>query len=89
MLALIPWIFGIVVTAILLGAEWYIWDSRYAISTQFPLRPERVGIANDEDVIQVASASGREVVVTLAAQLSNRDTLAIHQVRGETASGLL
>ena len=88
MLTLIPWMFvgllGIVVTAILLAAEWYIWGSRYRMSAQLALRPAGVRTSNDEDVIQVPSASGRQMVVTLAAQLPDLDTLSIHQVRGET-----
>lgn len=77
---------GAAVSAILLVVEWYIWDSRYRMSAQLKLRPARVRTANNEDVIEVPSASGRQVVVTLAAQLRNRDSLPIHQVTGETTS---
>jgi hypothetical protein len=90
MLTSIPWMFvgliGAAVSAILLVVEWYIWDSRYRMSAQLKLRPARVRTANNEDVIEVPSASGRQVVVTLAAQLRNRDSLPIHQVTGETTS---
>lgn len=90
MLTLIPWMFagliGIVVTAILLAAEWYIWDSRYTMSAQLAPGLARVHTAHHEEVIQVPSASGRDVVVTLAAQLADRNSLAVHQVKAETTS---
>ncbi len=88
MLTLIPWIFGgligIVVTAILLAAEWYIWDPRYRIAAQITPGLARVRTADHEDVILVPSASGRDVVVTLAAQFPDRKTLPVHQVKAET-----
>ena len=90
MLTLIPRMFGgligIVVAAILLTAEWYIWGTRYRMSAQ--LAPGLAGVhtAHHEDVLLVPSASGRDVVVTLAAQLTDRNSLQVHQVKGETTS---
>ncbi len=57
---------GIVVTAILATAEWYIWDPRYRFATRFQAE-FGARTADRRDVIQVPSASGRDVVVTLAA----------------------
>jgi hypothetical protein len=76
MLTFLPSMFaalvGIVFTAILLAAEWYIWDFRYGL---FPQRaPE---IANS---IHVQSASGREVVVIPAPQPPYRNIVPLFQV---------
>ncbi len=69
MSTLMPWILigltGIAVTAILAAAEWYIWDSRYRLAARF--QAGSGAPAGRKDVIQVPSASGRDVVVTLAA----------------------
>ena len=94
MLTLIPWMFagliGIVVTAILLAAEWYIWDSRYTMSAQLAPALARVHTAHHEEVIQVPSASGRDVVVTLAAQLADRNSLAVHRLsRNDKSLGVV
>src|SRR5260370_31341938 len=72
---------GGVLTAILLAVDWYIWDFRYWISRQ--RAPELAPPADGKDVIHVPSASGRELVVTLAPQSPDWNTLPVHQVEGE------
>lgn len=86
MLTLIPWAFGLtgmMATAILLVAEWYIWDSRYRIAAHLASGVAHVRTANDEEVIQVPSASGRDVVITLAAPLPDGKSLAVHRVQAQ------
>ena len=88
MLTLIPWMYagliGIVVTAILAAAAWYIWDPRYRIAEQLSHGPAQGYTAYHEEVIQVSSASGRDVVVTLAAPLPDRNSLPVHRMMAET-----
>jgi hypothetical protein len=57
-------IVGIVVTAILMAANRYIWDFRYWAARQ---RASALGrTAHTERLIHLPSASGRELVVNLA-----------------------
>ncbi len=85
MLMLIPSMYvgliGIGLTAILLAADWYIWDSRYWISQQ--CAPELVQsiVANGKKAIHVP-ASGRELVATLAPPSPEPNALSLHQVQG-------
>jgi hypothetical protein len=62
---------GIGCTLILLAADWYIWDPRYRISQRYAPRGAGQAVADDKDLIHVPSASGRELVATLAAQSPN------------------
>ena len=61
MLTLIPWMFtgltGIVVTAILAAAEWYIWDSRYRIAERRAPGTARARSAGHVEVIRIPGAS--------------------------------
>jgi len=89
MLTLIPWMFtgltGVVITAMLAAAQWYLWDSRHRTAAQLPAGLAQLHTTHHEDVIQVPSASGRDVVVTLAAPMPVRNSLAAHQAAPETA----
>jgi len=84
MLTLIPSMFvgsvGVVLTAILLAADWYIWNFRYWIFRK--RASELVTPAEGKDIIYVPSASGRELV-TLAPQSLDRNTPPLHPVEGE------
>jgi hypothetical protein len=52
---------GSVLTAIVLAADWFIWDLRYRISRQ--RGPQLDPPGKGRDVIHVPSASGRELIV--------------------------
>lgn len=72
---------GSVLIAIALTADWYIWAFRYRIARL--LGPELGPPADGKDLIHVPSASGRELVVNLAAQWLDRYVPPIHQVESE------
>jgi len=76
MLTLMSWmstgLIGTVVTAILAAVEWYLWDSRYRIAAQMPAGRSYARTADRKEAIQVPSASGRDLVVTLAAPMPAR-----------------
>ncbi len=70
---------GSVLTAIVLAADWYIWDFRYRISRR--RGPELDPPGDSKDVIHVPSASGRELVVNL--QSVERKIPPVDQVEAE------
>jgi hypothetical protein len=73
---------GVLVTGILLAADWYIWDSRYWISQQCApeLAPSKVADGTGSN--RVSSASGRELVTTLPAPSPQPNALSLHQLQG-------
>jgi hypothetical protein len=70
---------GIVSTAVLLAADWYIWDFRHRIAaTERARRP----VAGSGHIIHARSVSGRQLVASLAPQYPNRSVASCEQVRG-------
>ncbi len=59
---------GIVLTASLLAVDWYIWDFRHRISQPGVSERTRRLAADGKHIIHARSASGRELVATLAPQ---------------------
>jgi hypothetical protein len=59
---------GILLTAILLAADWYIWDSRHQVSQRLAAEPAHRPVAEGKQILHVPSASGRELIATLAPQ---------------------
>jgi hypothetical protein len=64
-------IVGSLVTAIVLAADWYVWDFRYRISQQNVSQGDRS--PGDKNVIYVPNASGREVVVNVVDRFPDRN----------------
>lgn len=87
MLTLMPSIWvglaGIALTAILLAADWYIWDFRYWTFGRRAVELAPIRAADGREVIHVPGAFGREVVVVLAPRSADRITLPLHRVEGE------
>jgi len=75
MLTLLPamgvGIVGSLVTAIVLAADWYVWDFRYRISQQSV--SQVAPSPGDNNVIYVPSASGREVIVNVVNRFPDRN----------------
>ena len=69
---------GSALTAIVLAADWFIWDFRYRISRR--CGPELDPPGNAQDVIHVPSTSGRELVVNLPVE---RTMPPVHRVEAE------
>ncbi len=73
---------GIVLTAGLLAADWYIWESRHRPVRQPEQEIVHHPVAEGKEIFQVHSASGRELVATLAAQSPDRNVLPFEQAQG-------
>jgi hypothetical protein len=70
---------GSALTALVLAADWFIWDFRYRISRR--RGPELDPPEDGQDVIHVPSASGRELVVNL--EPVERPMPPVHRVEAE------
>jgi hypothetical protein len=70
---------GIVLTAVLLAADWYIWDFRHRIRTPELARHLAV---NGKQIFHIRSVSGRELVGIPAPQFPDRNVPSIEQVQG-------
>jgi len=73
---------GIVSTAVLLAADWYIWDFRHRISQPAATERARRPVAGAGHMIHARSVSGRELVASLAPQSPNRNVVSCEQVHG-------
>src|SRR5260370_28765667 len=73
---------GIVSTAVLLAADWYIWHFRHRISQPGATHHARRPVADGRHIIHVGSVSGRELVASLAPQSPNRSVVSCEQVHG-------
>jgi hypothetical protein len=74
---------GVVLTAILLAADWYIWDSRRQVSQRLAAQPAHCLVAEGKQILHVPSASGRELIATLAPQSPDRNVVSFEHVHGE------
>ena len=84
MLILSMWLLGTGFTAGLLAADWYLWEPRYrGISGQLDPRPGHRMLPAGSDLLYAQSASGREVIATLAAPSVPGEVLAASKVRSE------
>jgi hypothetical protein len=73
---------GMVAAAILMAANWQIWESRYRISRQGQSGLDgRMG-ADRRQTFHVRSASGRELVATLAAQSADCNLGSLNRLTG-------
>jgi hypothetical protein len=72
---------GSLVVAMALAADWYIWKFRYWLSSASTVPPAR-----DESVIHVSSASGRELVLSLAPEAAHGNMPAVQTVESECLS---
>jgi hypothetical protein len=85
MLMLSMWLLGTAFTAGLLAADWYIWEPRYRrISRTWDPRPGHRMLAGGSDLVYAQSASGREVIATVAAPSLAAEVLAAGNVQGES-----
>ena len=73
---------GIVLTAILLAADWYVWDSRHRSSRRPAAEPVHGLLAESKQILHVPSASGRELIATLAPQPTDRSLGSFEHVHG-------
>jgi hypothetical protein len=73
---------GIVLTAVLLAADWYIWDLRHRISQRRTPELARHLAVNGRQIFHVRSASGRELVGIPAPQTPDRNVPSLEQVQG-------
>ena len=84
MLILSMWLLGTAFTAVLLAADWYIWEPRYRmISGSWEPHPGRRILVGGKDLVYAQSASGREVVATFTAPSLPGDVLVSGAVQGE------
>lgn len=84
MLILSMWLLGTAFTAMLLAADWYIWEPRYnKVSGSQEPRPGHRIFPGGKDLVYAQSASGREVVATFTAPFLPGDVLASGAVHGE------
>ena len=84
MLILSMWLLGTVFTAGLLAADWYIWEPRYQriCQTSGP-RPGHPTPVDGHALVYAQSASGREVIATVAAPSIPAEVLAAGKAHGE------
>jgi hypothetical protein len=73
---------GIALTAILLAADWYIWDSRHRVSQPLAAEPAHRLVAEGKQMLHVPSASGRELIATLAPQPGSERPCSLEHVHG-------
>ena len=69
---------AILITAITLAADWYIWKFRYWMSSG-PVSPP----PGRTSVIHVPSASGRELFVNCAPEQVGTEMVSVHQAERE------
>lgn len=73
---------GVVLTAILMAADGYLWGSRHQVSQRIvPAAGTRLA-AGVEHQIHVASASGRELVASLASCAPDHNVMPVEQIHG-------
>ena len=73
---------GTVLAVILMAADWQIWEFRYRISRQRQSGLADRMVADSRHIFHVPSASGREMVATLAAQSPYRDVQSVSGFTG-------
>ncbi len=84
MLILSMWLLGTAFTAALLAADWYIWEPRYRrISGSWDPRPDHRILPGGKDMVDMQSASGREVVATFTAPSVPSEVLTPGKVQGD------
>ena len=84
MLILSMWLLGTAFTAMLLAADWYIWEPRYRkISGSHEPRPGHRIFPDRKDLVYAQSASGREVIATFTAPSMPGGVLSSGKVQAE------
>jgi hypothetical protein len=71
---------GVVLTALLAVADWYLWGSRHQISQRVVPAASPRPAAGVEHQIHIRSASGRELVASLASPAPDRTVTPVEQI---------